>query len=185
MSFERLITSVGRPWGLDQHRTRVLDYLEHVLYGSGQPLCPFVPMVHRQDGYRLRLYGGDPVQLDFDRVVQDLVSGFWTTSPSPTHDGQELDPTTMIAAFTDARAVNEAFGERLEQARNALRQGVLEQGLMLAHMSPIHPDPKGGDRYVSAIPMFMVRRMHRPDHVFMKKEEERAAYRRFFSSSHP
>lgn len=160
---------------------RTVIYLEQVLEGDGKrPHCPFVPMVHQGNGYRWKEYAGEPKSLCLARVAGELASEFWRLSPRLTSSDQPVDITTAVAAFSHPDCNTAEFGKRLEAARNTLRQLVLEQGLMLAHMFSGHDDPKGGGRYVSPIPLLMVRRMHEPDRVFMKTPPELAAYRRFF-----
>ncbi len=86
----------------------------------------------------------------------------------------------------------EASCHRLNETRNNYRQRFLNQGLMLAQMHPFHR--LGGNTqdstsdlykplYVAGIPLLMVRRMHRQDHVFMKEPQEIAAYESYFGVS--
>jgi hypothetical protein len=168
-----------------EQRTRVLRYLEHVLHGGRdeRPLCPFVPVVHQRNGYWLTFFDCEPTAIVFSTVVAQLVAQFCSVSPAETTSAQAVDPTTIIAAFPHLGCMTEAFGATLESARNAERGAVLARGLMLAHMTPFHADPKGGAQYVSAIPLLMVRRMHQPDVVFMKTPDEIATYQCFFPNT--
>lgn len=160
----------------------MMQYLEHVLRGQGRSLCPFVPMVHERNGYHLAVCSVEPDKLDFAAIIAAAVTAFWQTSPTPTQLRQTVDVTTLIVAFVHEQAQTPNFCRTIEAVRNDFRLQVLQQGLMLAHMTPTHADPKGGQRYVAGIPLLMVRRMHEQDHVFMLTAAERSAYEGFFGS---
>lgn len=185
------------PWpdtsALDPALQAVYGYLEHVEKAlQGRPLCPFVKAVREANGYSLRVTrtcfspawsAGDMEPVNLDSVCDQLLADFLERSPAPTVADQLLDTTVSVTAFIDPDAGKEAFCQRLEAARNANRQRFLNRGLMLAHMTPQHADPKGTQSYNPAsVSLLMVRRMHREDHVLMKKPSERAAYERFFGT---
>ena len=164
-------------------------YLLHVAGGGDQPpLCPFVKAVHYGDGYWVRYYAQRCDHLVFRHVVNQLVEAFCDQSPDETHFAQSVDITTTVAVFTTYLDEDPEERVRLQiaiaRARNRFRLEVLQRGLMLAHMMPLHDDPKGGGQYVSGIPVLMVRRMHRQDHVFMNTEAEKAAYATYFPEEH-
>lgn len=169
---------------LDDATSRVIGYLTHVLTGQdGRPFCPFVRLVHERNGYSVRHFDASPEAVDFTCVTRLLYEAFRRRSPRMTCAAQSVDVTTVVVAFSHPEAMSEAFGVCLEEACNTHRQFFLDRGLMLVHMFAAHDDPKGGGRYRSAIPLFMVRRMHHEDHVFMKTPAERAAYGCYFDPS--
>lgn len=182
-SYVQLITGNSvTPENLDYRK--VHEYLSYVLTGrNGNSLCPFVPEVHRNNGYYLRISSDHPSRQDFEGMINEMVEQFFIVSPSKTHSNQEVDVTTMVVAFTHELAITHSFGKKLENARDHFREQVLSKGLMLSHMSPFHIDPNGHKSYISAVPLLMVRRMHRDDWVFMKSGSEKEVYKLFFQYS--
>lgn len=180
--FVQLTTSQGRP-NLSETSIllKVYDYLEHVRTGlAGKPLCPFVEAVHRHDGYHITVYEQPTPQVDFTLVAAEMRAAFARISPTQTHAEQPLDISVVVAAFAGNGYRESIFGTRLEAARDSHRQSFLNQGLMLSQMYEKHADPKRNRGYASRIPLLIVRRMHRPDIVFMKSPQEIAAYQKFF-----
>ncbi len=190
--FFRLYASEGRPAVDENHNVlAVFDYLEHVRTGlRGKPMCPFVEAVHQSNGYRVKFYEIAELwvcgEIALEPVVEELRTEFCRLSPVKTHVGQGLDTTAVIAAFPGGwhwlcyTQTQEELLKQMDKAREEFRQSFLDQGLMLSQMHERHPDPKGTGGYTSRIPLLIVRRMHAPDIVFMKKPEEIAAYRKFF-----
>lgn len=165
----------------DNTLQKVLNYLEYVTIGNqGDPYCPFVTKVHFNNGYYIKFFPEHPSKIDFNIIVQEMQESFFEISPNKTHINQKIDITTIVAAFSHTEAITHKFGQELEKARNQLRSKTLYKGLMLSQMYPFHLDPTGGQRYVSAIPMLMIRRMHYQDFVFMNTEEERKIFNSFF-----
>lgn len=167
-----------------QGLTRVVNYLEHVCMGNnGLPYCPFVNKVHNGNGYYVALIKNDPKKIIFENIVKEMISQFFEISPNSTCKSQEIDITTIVSAFTHDLALSHKFGLKLENERNKNRNFVLEKGLMLSQMYPFHSDPNGGKRYISAIPLLMIRRMHEQDIVFMTNKDEMKLYLNFFGNN--
>lgn len=169
---------------------RTRNYISTVLTGDGKrPHCPFVETIETKNGYYILPYEQPPEGINFPEIIEQLNDKFRTLSPTKTTQNQPVDVTTVIGAFGHEDAMNESFCKNLEAQRNEHRLEFLQQGLMLAHMHPFHSvgsnssrrETKGEDPlYVSKIPLLMVRRMHQPDHVFMKTSEEKAVYAKYF-----
>ncbi len=171
----------------------VYGYIEQVERRmKGTPLCPFVTAIRQANGYELRLMfprtlcpscvGVQAILTwNVEDVVGALTSNFKRRSPQSTHHDQNFDPTVAVIAFVGTGEMDMESCADLERLRNAKRQEVLAQGLMLAHMTPKHSDPNGTGSYVTEkCALLMVRRMHREDFVFMQTEEERRIYSEFF-----
>lgn len=175
---------------VDKTMLRAREYLLQVLHGDGRkPHCPFVRQIEDDNGYFVFTNEEHPKNIDLPEVVGRLRREFNEISPRKTFEGQPLDPTTVVAAFGHERAMSRRFYGELQNARNQFRLAFLQQGLMLAHMHPFHPlgsskGPEKGDKelYVSGIPLLTVRRMHKPDHVFMHTAGEKAAYAQYFGA---
>lgn len=169
---------------------RTMLYLRKVLGGEGEkPLCPFVQAIEAQNGYHVTPYAEHPKDLDLESIVNTLREEFMGISPTRTMRSQPVDTTTVVAAFAHPQAVSRRFCSGVTDIRNQRRVGFLQQGLMLSQMHPFHElgsastrkiEPGSDPLYTSEIPLLMVRRMHAPDHVFMKTVAERKAYEQFF-----
>ena len=83
-----------------------------------------------------------------------------------------------------------AFLETLREIHARAKQGFLKQGRMFAYMHPDHEVGsqrktfEGDERrmFNAAIPMLVVRRMHRSDLPLFNKPEEIAAYRKIYAA---
>ncbi len=166
---------------------RVYEYIEQVEIGDGKKsYCPFVRMIHKKNGYFVQVFSN--YALHAGGVIEELERAFKVRSPKKTQSGQYPDPVTIVAAFPEDHASSAEFCHFLEQTRNEWRQHFLDQGLMIAYMHPFHVlgSAKEGSEenseklYVAQIPLLMVRRMHKEDHVFMHTAEEIAAYEKYF-----
>lgn len=196
-AFVRLITN---PAGFVSHVVETTDEALHrvrayafaVVKGNGtQPYCPIVKMVEEANAYRVRVISDALDAVDFCAVLDILERKYRELSPGPTFAHQELDLTTVVAAFADARCNEELFHQALVAMHAAHRLRFIEQGLMVAYMHPCHPhgsssrkraDPGSDALYLAAIPLIVVRRMIPADDRFMRTPEEHRAYQRFFSS---
>lgn len=179
---------------VDYVRSRTLararDYLNQVRKGDGtRPHCPFVQAIEAENGYYVLPFEEHPKEVDLGGIIERLEAEFKEVSSRKTTKDQAVDPTTMVAAFGHPRAVSRRFCSGLTDGRNQHRLHFLQQGLMLAHMHPFHSlgsastrraEPGSQPLYVAEIPLLMVRRMHAPDHVFMKTRSEKTAYGQFF-----
>lgn len=170
-------------------RTRA--YLLSVLNGEeGKPHCPFVKQIENENNYFVATYDQDPREVNIDAALLNILDEFSYFSPTFTHAGQAVDTTSIVAAFGHPDAMTPEFCSRLDTLRNFTRTKVLKRGLMLSQMHPFHPrdlesQSHSGkivdeEKYKSSIPLLIVRRMHKPDHVFMRTEEEKAIYKSFF-----
>lgn len=186
----------------DDYIFRTKQYFDFVSIGNGKPYCPFIGMVEGNNGYYLREFS-DSVQNYFSlnciqTVVDILEKKFKSLSPDKTGIGTKSDMTTVIAAFSNPDCTNKEFCESLyEIARNSVRQHFLDLGLTIAHMGPYHSlgsnsksrendkEIKDKPLYNSGIPLLIVRRLHKHDHVFMKTEKEIAAYEKYFGGIGP
>lgn len=199
-TFVRLITNPSRLEELEEsmeisettdpiiQRTR--EYLFSVLKGDGRKAhCPFVGAIEDANAYYIQAYPEHPKDLDIKEIRSVLNGIFSAISVTNTFKDQAVDPTTVVAAFGHDKAMTRRFYEELKQGRDRGRQSFLDRGLMLAHMHPEHPlgssknDTEDGGNaklYNSSIPLLMVRRMHKPDHVFMHTHEEKNAYSTYF-----
>lgn len=165
---------------------RTANYLRAVKEGDGKPYCPFVELIERNNDYFIINIGKDFEPIKFEKVIDILEYEFRALSPRETYTSQPVDTTTVVAAFSEPNAMSQDFCHGLDEVRNHFRQRFLDQGLMIAQMQPYHPfggvskRKSNGPLYVSEIPLLMVRRMHQPDHVFMKLPQEKIAYSRYF-----
>ncbi len=169
------------------HRTS--EYVQQVELGDGKRAhCPFVKMIAKANGYYVRAF----TMVHLEWAIEMLEACFKEFSPGPTHLHQKPDPVTAVAAFFEETAMSPAFCEILTKKRAEVRQHFLNQGLMIAEMHPHHKLGSGKEGstesseelYVAGIPLLMVRRMHKEDHVFMRTEPEKAAYAKYFDEIH-
>lgn len=168
----------------------IRSYIQLVLKGDGdRPYCPIVPFIEKQNGYYVRLDPNQPETVDFPRVLQEMRDCFFRLSPADTTAGQELDVTTVMTGFSHPEAMHHGFCDTLKSVHETEKFSFIERGLMLAYMHPSHPlgsasgkraDPGNEPLYLSAIPLFMVRRMIPADDRFMRNEAEIMAYQRYF-----
>jgi hypothetical protein len=168
---------------------RTHQYLHSVLEGNGQrPDCPFVKKIEELNGYYIQTIAGTPsLELLNASIVPRLIEEFFIHSPFTTRADQDLDPTSLVLAFSDPLANTEGYCTNiLDVIRNVSRLAFLEAGLMVSQMHPFHPRAQGrkgidvSGKYQAGVPLLVVRRMHKPDHVFMRTDDERAAYQKFF-----
>ncbi len=192
--FSQLITNEAREPFLERKPTRnetvrrIRSYLSHVLIGDGtRPFCPFVRAIEEHNGYFFHIFSRPVSESILTAAIEKLEHAFKQLSPNETYMRQPVDYINVIAAFSHASAMDESSCKMIETARNNARERFLEQGLMLAHMTPHHRlgnrDAEGTEPlYVSQIPVLIVRRMHEPDHVFMKSDREKAIYAGYFGT---
>lgn len=198
-TFVRLITN---PAGFVSHVVETTDEALHrvrayafaVVKGNGtQPYCPIVKMIEEANAYHVTVVSDAPDAVEFSAVLGMLERKYRELSPGPTFAHQELDLTTVVAAFADARCNEEPFHQALVAMHAVHRFRFIEQGLMVAYMHPRHPlgsssrkraDPGSDPLYLSAIPLIVVRRMIPADVRFMRTPEEYAAYAGFFGTMH-
>jgi len=161
---------------------RTRNYLSYVLTGENKKsYCPFVGLIEERNGYFVKEFPDHPNTVGFDKAIDSLEGKFKLISPSKTRKYQSTDATIVMLAFSHPEANTAEFGEKLDKIRSNYRQRFLDQGLMISQMHPYHEaGKKSGEAYSSRIPLLVVRRMHKPDYVFMDTEEARAAYSRFF-----
>lgn len=172
---------------LDPIMRAIRLYLLSVLIGDGEsPHCPFVNSIERGNGYYVDFHRESPDFLlrtgMFEIIVRLLEKEFKRLSPSQTHEGQPMDITSLMAAFTAPSAAQDKhFCRKLSGVQRYYRPQFLKKGLMLSEMHAFHPRTRHGDTgYSSQIPLLIVRRMHAQDHVFMRTEGERNIFKRFF-----
>jgi len=168
---------------------QIHKYLHSVLEGNGQrPDCPFVKMIEELNGYYIQTITGTPsLEVLKTSIVPGLIREFFSHSPSATRVDQKLDPTSLVLAFSNSLANTEDYcANTLDGTRDVSRLAFLEEGLMVSQMHQFHPRAQGrkgqdvSGKYQAGVPLLVVRRMHKPDHVFMRTDDERAAYQKFF-----
>lgn len=168
---------------------RTREYLRKVLIGDGERAhCPFVAPIEDQNGYFVFIESGSPETIDLSSIVDRLVREHQHRSSRATYAGQDLDVTSVVAAFAHPDTMSEEFCRELDAVREASRLQILRQGLMLAQMHPFHAreaqsrtgQEHDESKYRASIPVFIVRRMHKPDKVFMRTEAEKEVYAGFF-----
>ncbi len=160
----------------------VRAYLNQVLVGDGaRAHCPFVALIESKNGYWWKDFSTCAAFVDFGLVAEEMLRAFrLIIANRPAEIGQKVETTTVIAAFSDQSALSPEFHQRLVQAHDLLRPGFIQHELMVGYMTPHHTLDGPGQRFVSKIPLLIVRQMHARDAVFMKTEAELAAHRRFF-----
>ncbi len=175
----------------DPNVQRARDYVRQVLQGDGtRPHCPFAPLLEQKNAYHLIQTESAPADIDMEEQVQRLKSDFTYLSPGPTEAKKPFDPTSLLLSFGHPEAMEEDFLERLKGIHAQAKQSFLTQGRMFAYMHPAHElgsqrrTFEGDDRTIfnSAIPMLVVRRMHRSDLPLLRKPEEVDTYRKFYAS---
>ena len=175
----------------DLSLVRTREYLREVLVGDGKrAYCPFVEQIEAQNGYHVFVDDAPPSEIDLPSIVERLEKEFGQLSGARTFAGQQLDVTSVIAAFSNPAAMCSEFCTKLDELRDGSRLEILKQGLMLAQMHPFHPRGEQSrtgklldeKKYQAGIPLLIVRRMHAPDFVFMRTEEEMQVFRTYFPS---
>lgn len=188
-SIVRLITNPGarpirrRVQTSKQGYLQVLQYLTKVRKGTGKnPYCPFVQSIEDCNGYYVMLIENLPNLHQLAILVQSLQPEFWRLSPHPTT--RRTDYTILIMAFGNPDAFTPEFCNGIEYCRRSFYLQFLKAGLMLGYMSPFHPPhsrkSRKSSRFVSSIPMLVLRRLHPSDHVFLHTPEERKIYSKYF-----
>lgn len=162
---------------------QVLQYLTKVRKGTGSnPYCPFVQSIEDRNGYHVMLVEKVPDLHELAITVQSLQAEFWKLSPHRTT--RRTDYTILILAFENHDAFTQKFCNGIEYCRRSFYLQFLKAGLMIGYMSPFHPrhsrKSRNSSRFISQIPILVVRRLHPSDHVFLHTTEERSIYSKYF-----
>jgi uncharacterized protein DUF6875 len=165
---------------------QVLQYLTKVRKGTGKnPYCPFVQSIEDHNGYHVMLIEQVPNLYELAMMVQSLQAEFWKLSPRQTT--RKTDYAILVLAFENPNTFTKKFCDELEYCRRSFYLQFLKAGLMLGYMSPYHPrqsrKSKNSARFISPIPILVLRRLHPSDHVFLHTLEEQSIYSKYFGAN--
>jgi hypothetical protein len=164
------------------------DYLHSILRGNnGGPFCPFVKAIERNDAYYIKDFRENISAEMLINSATELVEIFTSVSPLGPDTYSHPDLTSCVAVFSSMKAQTLNGFQLMSHAHELLRPRVINSGLMLAVTHRLHevggrPNSRNPNEpmFVSKIPLFILRRMNRYDHVFMKSDADRESYHRLF-----
>ena len=190
--FSRIITNKSahpaenRAEANDPALEPVLGYVSYISGSAGKTHCPFVKGIEENNGYFVRVFRKDDTMgYAFSAAVSalDSFAGIKNDAEFAMKENGAYQ-ISAIAAFAAPGAQGKHFHSTMQAVDAYFRLTFMERGMMLGIMGPHHQPGgrKGGTEplFISQLPLLIVRKMHASDRVFLRNQQEKQAYEKFF-----
>lgn len=171
---------------LDCPYIKIREYLLTILSGkNGKTYCPFMPAVEKKNGHYAKVYRGIFDENLIIQTMDEMLKMFKHISPYETSEERRPDMIAILAGFTDEKSKLPESFELMQVVHKKERIRIIDAGFMVAYAHPLHPPVDEKQLFTSQIPILVLRRLIREDYIFMRTEEEKSSYHRYFGEARP